>query len=752
MTEFYSRCRVDPFDETQAQKLVDHLMETSALAGEFAAAFQSEEWGSLAGLWHDLGKFLLEFMRKLRGEALRVEHSGAGAGLAMEKIPGIGEPLAFAIAGHHAGLANLIASDSNQPSPLRRRIDSNRAVLEKIRSSIPPSILDRPTPRLPDFLQASPGMSRPAKKTLRLSREFWIRFLFSALVDADRLNSEAFSSPEAADKRGAHEPLSDLRKRLDDHIDEFVARLTPDVRRHPVNLARARVLEACRRSAVDAPGFFTLTVPTGGGKTLSALSFALNHAVRHGLRRVIVVIPYTSIIEQNAAVYRAALGAENVIEHHSNLDPEHLKNLMDEHVAERHELAAENWDAPVIVTTTVQFFESLFSNRPSRCRKLHNIARSVIILDEVQALPARYLVSILDALGELVRHYDCSVVLSTATPPALAKRDSLQQGIENPRHIISEPQTLAGDLERVRYEWPDPEAAAVPWEDLARELSFHQRVMAVVHRREDARTLARLLETLLPEETVLHLSARMCPRHRSDTLKKIKEHLDRDRPCRLVSTQLVEAGVDLDFPVVYRALAGLDSIVQAAGRCNREGRLSERGRVVIFIAPTPPPAGILENAMNEVRGMLREPGPRPDPNDPELFETYFRRLYMGQALDGANIQALRMDFSFATTADRFNLIEDKHSRTVIAPYSSDVDALLTRLKDQGPSKHIFRRLQPYTVQIPAHHYQGMLAQGALDEAAPGVMTIHPAYRRYYDDKYGLQPEDDYLPQPERLVL
>ncbi len=582
-TVFYARSSSPNQATPTWQLLSDHLTNAAELAESFAEAFGSSDWGQLAGLWHDIGKYRQEFQQKLRGANVSVDHSGAGAALARERDDKLGLFLALAIAGHHSGLANIVSTECG-PKPLKQRLRENIPVLEAIRSDLPNEIAERPVPDLPAFLWRAPK-GRPDIQMERRRRAFWTRFLFSALVDADRLNSEAFADPTVAATRSRYADIADLKNRLDACINDKVANLSAEAREREVNKARSEVLRACRSAAEDRPGIFSLTVPTGGGKTLSSMSFALRHTKHHGLRRIIVVIPYTSIIEQNAEEYRNALGAENVIEHHSNLNPETREARYGDDLVRRHELACENWDAPVVVTTTVQFFESLFSNHPSRCRKLHNIARSVVILDEVQTLPEQFLVPIVDALNELVSNYGCSIVLSTATPPALAARNSFPAGLRNVRPIITAPLALFQRLSRVSYTWPAADDKPAGWDELAAELADEPQVLVVVHRRKDARELATQLGARTDNDSAVHLSALMCPAHRSAVLKQVNATLLTGAPCRLVSTQLIEAGVDIDFPVVYRALAGLDSVVQAAGRCNREGRLA-RGRVVVYRAPT----------------------------------------------------------------------------------------------------------------------------------------------------------------------
>jgi CRISPR-associated endonuclease/helicase Cas3 len=488
-------------------------------------------------------------------------------------------------------------------------------------------------------------------------------------------------------------------------------------------------------------------VPTGGGKTLSALAFAFRHSEQHGLRRVVVVIPYTSIIEQNAAVYRDALGTENVIEHHSNLDPKRQEAAYGHELTQRHALASENWDAPVIVTTTVQFFESLFSNKPSHCRKLHNIVQSVIVLDEVQSLPPEFLTPIIDALNELVAHYGCSVVLSTATPPALSAREGFD-GLTGVRPIFH-PDPSILPLPRVFFSWPDVDAPPEDWGVLATRIAGEPRVLAIVHKREDARVLTQAVSQLA-DKPVFHLSALMCPAHRLAVLADIKTALSRVGVCRVISTQLVEAGVDLDFPVVFRALGGLDSMVQAAGRCNREGRLSELGRVVVFRAPSKPPMGTPSKGLQAVEALLREAGGQLDVAAVGMFERYFRMLYGVCNLDAKSIQTARQNLEFETVAHNFTLIEDGFSVPVVVPFA-DSENRLARLRSAGPNRETLRALQPFTVSIYPRDVQRLQTSGALELVAETVHGLSKPFHHLYDSQLGLVVNEGVQADPTALV-
>ena len=454
------------------------------------------------------------------------------------------------------------------------------------------------------------------------------------------------------------------------------------------------MLADCRQMGRDRErGVFTLTAPTGCGKTLAGMGFALEHAVAHGLDRVIVVIPYTSIIDQNAKVYREVFGQENVIDHHASLDPKTETG--------RNRIACENWDAPVIVTTSVQFIESLFANKTSRCRKLHNVVNSVVIFDEVQTLPIGHLIPILDVLKQLVANYKVSLVLSTATQPALKHRRSLTCGFEKVTEIVSDVPGTFSALKRVKVNWPADLTTSVEWPSIAAELQRHDEVLCVVHRRDDARQLADT------RSGSIHLSALMCPTHRLSVIDDVKAKLAANRerrargeaiePIRLISTQLIEAGVDLDFPVVYRAAGGLDAIAQAAGRCNREGKLNGLGEVHVFVAPTQPPPGTPRLGLAVTRKMIAAE-PSLDPLDPRRFDRFFQELYFLQSsLDEKKIQGLREDWRFKSVAEAFEMI-DNDGEAVVVPYG-DALSRLDELRCYGPSRDRLRALQPFVVTL-----------------------------------------------------
>lgn len=737
---------------TRCQTLEQHLRNVAETCERFAASFGSEPWGQLAGLWHDVGKYQDAFQKRLRGADLRVEHSAAGALLAYRLAGKPGLALAFAVAGHHGGLADATPSADCPGTSLRERLSANEKAITECLENMPDGLRDSALPELPFFCRTSDESDRSSVDRARYRLEMWTRFLFSCLVDADRLDAEAFSTPEKVDLRARPATLADLRNRCDSYIDGLVAELPKERAASPVNLARAGILVDCRQAANSPQGFFSLTVPTGGGKTLSGLSFALRHAEHHGLDRVFVVIPYTSIIEQNAAVYRKCLSDECVLEHHSNLDPEEVRERGEEAYA-RHSLAAENWDAQVVVTTTVQFFETLFAAGATKARKLHNLARSVIVLDEVQTVPPQFLLAILDGLTQLVEVYRCSVVLSTATPPALSQRERFPHGLHNVRPIIVSPERLSETLHRTRIEWPEPESPAMGPDELAATLAQHTRVLCIVHSRRDARETAEKLAAATGED-VFHLSALMCPAHRLQVIHNIKA-LGFGAPCRVVSTQLVEAGVDLDFPVVYRAMAGLDSIVQAAGRCNREGRL-DSGRVIVFRAKSRPPAGVLRSAMDLTEGLLREQGERLDAHSTETSERFFRELYFNRELDERGIQPKRRDFRFASVARDFRLIEDGFTHDIIVPWGEGaerLDRLRAAVESGAPNRSLLRSLQPFVVRVYDRSFTVLERSGALEEVMPQMYALAAIHAHHYSERYGLSDGDEYLtPDPSALMV
>lgn len=760
--------------------LVDHLQAVSHLAEGFAASF-GPEWGRLAGLWHDLGKFRPGFQAYIRLDAeAHIEgrlpqssektHSAAGALHALSQFRqrwGSGgeqaaRGLAYVIAGHHAGLSNWEPEDG--ASGLQTRLFGTGAPACKLEYDEAKTACQADAPALlplpADFdlrlaLAGIPGMRSGNPLALAL----WVRMLFSALVDADFLDTEAFMDGQRAQARQGHRPVAAYQAQLDAHLTNLAARVSQQGRADDaVMAARASVLAQCRSKAVLPPGVFSLTVPTGGGKTLSSLAFALSHAAAHGLRRVVYAIPYTSIIEQTADVFAGIFGRDAVIEHHSQADGDDNGAA----ATQRSRLACENWDAPLIITTNVQLFESLFAARTSQCRKLHRLAGSVIILDEAQLLPPDFLQPILDVLNVLVLHYGVTLLLCTATQPVLTDthrfdpRRSLR-GLPAPTPIVDDEVALYAALRRTQVRWPADLQAVEPLESVADRVAAHDVVLVIVNTRADAAELLRLLDQRCSEPP-LHLSAALCGQHRADVIAQMRDRLAArqagtdTRPLRVVSTQLVEAGVDIDFPVVFRALAGLDSIAQSAGRCNREGRLADgaMGQVHVFVRDIPKPLTHVRlgaQATRSVRAAAQDSGAQLMPAD---FQNYFGRYHGSIDTDRHRIiDLLSRDkasfaFQFRTAADRFRLVDDEDQASVIVPYGkagqqgSDIDLAVRALQNKQSDRWMLRKLQRYTVSVRTRVLRPWQVRGDVLEVLPGLFVLKDDRR--YDSRLGLIPE------------
>lgn len=715
-------------DAGNTHDLFEHLAESARVAKKFAEAFDAWEWAELAGMWHDLGKYSEEFQTYINNvnntdanieqKKGRVDHSTAGALYAMKQFGPYGKLLAYLIAGHHAGLPDGDSGEEGTGS-LTYRLANGEEHLQKALAEIEEAV----------FLNAVKPQQKPLGGSDGL--HLWVRMLYSALVDADFLDTEAFFDHERTGLRGSEVSLSDLKAEFDRYMTEMGAEVKPS----EVNTVRSEVLQQCREAAKAANNLFTLTVPTGGGKTLSSLAFALEHAKAHGKERIIYAIPYTSIIEQTAAVFKEVLKnlpGESVIEHHSNLDPEQE--------SAKSRLATENWDAPLIVTTNVQLFESLFGAKSSVCRKLHNLVNSVVILDEAQLLPPEYLAPVLQSIRLLSSHYGVTFVLCTATQPALASRvdpfgKRLLEGLDGCREIMNDPDGLFERLKRVEINMPEswePDA----WEDIADEAAECEQVLMIVNTRSDAAQLF----ALMPEGTI-HLSALMCPEHRSNVIATIKKQLKEGVPLRVVSTQLVEAGVDIDFPVVYRALAGMDSIAQAAGRCNREGKMDGFGMVRVFVPPKAAPSGLLRFGEQATRDIARNLPD--DPLAPETFRRYFDRFYAQvHSYDKKGILAMlkpdsHLNIRFRSAAKAFRLIDDTSQQSVVVRWGEKIDALINQLRFQGPSRLLMRRLGRYSVTLPRYQFDVLVKQGDIDE----IEGIYVLKEGLYSEQTGVIVSD-----------
>jgi len=719
-----------------------HLEKVAELAASFADKFGAAEWGQLAGLWHDLGKYSLAFQAYLHKEngfeahleqyKGRVDHSTAGAQLASEKIHPWGRMLAYAIAGHHAGLADATGKQSNLDERLRKTIESFDAA--------PAEILGAEA----ELNLSALSIDTTDEKRAAFQLAFFTRMIFSCLVDADYLATEAFLDTTKSTLR----PTGGNRlQTMQIALDRELERLANQASNNEVGRRRQDVVAACRESATKEPGLFTLTVPTGGGKTLASLVFAMEHALKHEMERVIYAIPFTSIIEQTADTFRDVfdtLGNDLVIEHHSNIDPDA------KHETERSRLATENWDAPLVVTTNVQFFESLFASRTSRCRKLHNLANSVIILDESQSLPVDLLRPCLAVLRELAADYHCSIVLCTATQPAFGCRDDFPIGLTGAREIMPDPEKLYRQMKRVEVKNLGP----VSDEELVGQLAQEKSFLAIVNTKPHAaRLFGALQEKASSPEELFHLSTYLCGKHRAERIETIRQRLKNDKPCRVVSTQLIEAGVDVDFPVVYRAMSGIDSIAQAAGRCNREGK--QKSATVWVFEPTDVK---LFGYLKSVASLAGEIIPDfDDLLDPVAVERYFELHYWKQAgdnrwdknrvMDCFPTPAQKFAFDFRTAAERFRMIEDA-TKPVFVPYGKEGKKLTEQLRADGPSRPLLRRLQRYTVGVYEQIYNQMVGSD-VEELPDGYAVL--INRDIYDEQLGLRVDRAGYQDPESLI-
>ncbi len=704
----------------RVQTILEHLEGTAGRCARFASGFGAEEQGRAAGLAHDIGKYSGAFQRRLGGDSIQVDHSTAGAWECFKR--GL-IPAAFAVAGHHGGLPDGGGKGDHPDQPTlfgrMRRAEAGRlepyGAWEKELS-------------LPD----APLPFQPAGGAEAM---FFTRMLYSCLVDADFLDTEAFMDGGSARGGGAS------MEELDQRFQNYVARWFPP--KGLLNEQRCALLRRCvQQGEEQAPGLFTLTLPTGSGKTAASLAFALRHARTHGLRRVIYVLPYTSIIEQNAQVFRKMLGEENVLEHHSGV----LYDLAEEPDPKTVRLAkaTENWELPVVVTTAVQFFESLFAARSSKCRKLHNLAESVIIFDEAQMLPLPCLRPCVFAISQLVKRYRATAVLCTATQPALGPL--FREFLPGRPPVELCPQGSYDDALFRRVTFRREGTLTLP--QLGERMNALPQALCIVNRRKTAQQLYQLLDG----EGTFHLSTLLYPAHRKALIQEIKQRLKDGLPCRVVSTSLIEAGVDVDFPAVFREEAGLDSILQAAGRCNREGKRPAGDSIVtIFRGEEPAPALFRQN-IDAGRHAL-DHADRPD--SPEAIACYFRELLdlKGEAAqDQKRILALMEDtqnrFPFRTVAEKFRIIQED-TRTVYIP-RGEGEKLVAHLRAGECSRALFRQLGLYSVSIRPKHFVDLDRVGALDttlDLLPDDSAILTNLS-LYNENTGL----DLNPVPKTLIL
>lgn len=755
---------VDPENPERTESLFGHLEAVRQLAKQFGRRFGCGSLAEFTGRSHDFGKAapnVQDYLWDAAGDSSEEEneapqganhgrgpdHSSAGAQFLEKAIPGLGLLLAYAAAGHHAGMPDGVGSSgSSLENRLRKQLPDWESAA---RGNLPEELFECDLAAMGKealtFLSSGDGYSLA----------FLTRMLFSCLVDADFLATERFMDGNRSQEREgiAGRDFVSLQGKLDDYFGRLAEKAaTEGLSGTSVNAVREEVRADCIASASLPPGLFTLTVPTGGGKTLSSMAFALRHAATHGLDRVIYVIPYTSIIEQNAKVFRDIFGDDAVLEHHGNVDYDSGDTRM--------RLLAENWDAPIVVTTNVQFFESLHANRASACRKLHNLARSVVVLDEAQSLPIDLLRPCLRSLDELVLRYGTSVVLCTATQPAVLAgqlaKGGLTGGPNGCREIIPHERRLHERLRRVTAERIPGKITDAKLLD---HVAPHSSALVIVNTRRHARELFEAACVRFPERPVFHLSAQMCPKHRTEILDIVKGLLHFGKPCLLVSTQLIEAGVDIDFPCVFREMAGADSLAQAAGRCNREGKLPEPGNVFFFeSAETYSLPGFLAAAAAKGTEVISLPEFADDPLSPELVTRYFELLYRfygdsPQGLDRLSVltnlippamPASRDDFlvyKFRTLGEQFHLISEP-SIQVFVPYGDEGRRLCEKLRGTyatGEQRQIVRKLQRYAVSLrgpePRDEDGNLIA-----ELVHGTWWVLTSLDQYYDKNFGIRKQ------------
>ena len=719
--KYISHIRKNQYGEIISyQSNEEHCIGVAELAKQFASEFGMGNWGYVLGILHDKGKEKKEFQEYIqdvngipghkhwtkKGKA----HAYVGALLAQGLYGKVATTFfGNAICGHHAGLYDYFELD------------------KMISSSDLPSEVQMQT----DAIQLN-----KAKFTLTENQiNHLVRVLFSCLVDADYLDTEKFMNASSASQRGHHKKLSELLILLEDHF----CKLNNNSEDSTVNVIRRCVQEQCIKMSSGENGFYSLTVPTGGGKTLSSLLWAMRHAVCNGQKRIIIAIPYTSIIVQTASVLKSIFGEENVLEHHSQFT---IDSIIDKDIRLKAKLASENWDYPIVVTTNVQLFESMFSNKPSDCRKLHNIANSVIILDEVQTLPTDYLQPIVDALKSYQRMFGISVLFTTASQPVLSgliegcNPKAAFQGIDGITEIIPKEYALHDRLRRVCLEIDNTGST---YDEIADRLSRHDKVLCIVNTRNDAR---EIFERLPKEGMTIHLSRMMCPRHVTKAIQEIKQALsyNSETVIRVVATQLIEAGVDIDFPVVYRQEAGLDSILQAAGRCNREGKLDMATAYVFSLSVEHKLYGSIIDANNARLGMINV-------NDwfaPETMTEYFRQLYCRkETFDKKDIKTLLYkpaEMCFAEAAKKFRLIEET-GKTVYVNMDDSLE-LIERLKSDGITYSLMKELSQYSVNIHERDFQKLNSYEAIEEVIEGIYVVKD--RAQYDENIGLRLDNHWM--------
>ena len=669
-------------DGIRVQTVQAHLNNVAELAGQFADAFHRKQWGYCCGMLHDIGKYSREFQERIRGSEIRVDHSTAGAKICQEKN-GWYSLLGYCIAGHHGGIPDKGTSAD---------ADDNKSLSGRIKKQLKDFRAYEREIKIPE-LSDPPLVSSADKSKVWWDAMFFLRMVFSCLVDADYLDTERFMRPDQYQIRSAGAAMEQLSRKLELHIEGWLANREHDT----VNGRRTEILKACLEKGEKRKGLYRLTVPTGGGKTIASLAFALRHAVYHQLDRIIYVIPYTSIIEQNAKIFSDILGPENVLENHCNVDYGDDEELKPMH------LAAENWDKPIVVTTNVQFFESIFSNKPSKCRKLHNIANSVIIFDEAQMLPNDYLKPCVKAIEQLTELYECSAVLCTATQPSL--KSIFSEGIKS-IELCPDMEEQFRFFKRTSFK----NEGMISETCLIERLKKETQALCILNTKKLAQTIYKQLDG----EGIYHLSAFMYPAHRKRVLDTIRKRLKDGKKCILISTSLVEAGVDLDFQSVYRQINGIDSVIQAAGRCNREGRRPvDESFVYIFqLEGQKSPQG-QQQQIATAKHVLQN---HQNADSLEAIAEYFELLYhyKGEALDKKHVleKISKGTLPFSQIGKEFKLIEQETQTILIAAEEQSLK-LQYEILQRGMTKALMREAGKYSINIYQNEFETLNAFGLL---------------------------------------
>ncbi|MGN0558392.1 MAG: CRISPR-associated helicase Cas3' [Acutalibacteraceae bacterium] len=697
--------------DNKEQPLIEHLKNVSDLSAELAKPLNQSEYAKFIGMMHDIGKYSDAFQKRINGNKIRVDHSTCGM---QESIKRKMMMAAFCIAGHHGGIPDFGTRTDTADDP---------TIYGRLR---------KPTEDFSDWVtEVDQNELKQIKEPLikdMVSRSFLTRFLFSCLVDADYIDTENFMSNGTVSRT-----VGDTPEKLLGMLCCFIEKWkNPSAR---LNILRSQILNECIDTGKNSnERFFTLTVPTGGGKTVSSMAFALSYAVKHNKKRIIYVIPYTSIIEQNADVFRKIFGFKNVLENHSNFD---FKNYDDETKAQMM-LAAENWDSPVIVTTAVAFFESIFSNKPSKCRKIHNIADSVVIFDEAQILPLDFLLPCATAIRQLAENYNCAVVLCTATQPNfdsiinMTKKDGVKTALTE---ICKSNQSITDDFRRAEFCYD----GRLEDDELALRLRQCSQVLCIVNKKAHAQ---RIYSMLGDSDENFHLSTYMYPSHRKKALEAIKKRLKENKPCRVISTSLIEAGVDIDFPTVYRAISGIDSILQAGGRCNRENK-RKICESVVHIFNTDEVLSYQQTNADVAKDVIKKYGDRI--YLPEAVKMYFDNLYYYRDIDRTHrvfdkkeIMRSISAFEFETTAQKFKMIENNTIPLYICTDENVKE--IDDLRHSNYSKELFRKLQQYAVNLYEQDFNRLDEMCAIEKIDNHFYILSD--NKYYSEKTGITFPDE----------